>query len=56
MKPKPEYTEGPEAFQRFDAAMRKALTVSHEEIKRRVEADNRAHPRKRGRPQKSTSA
>jgi AT hook motif len=53
MKPTPKYIEGPEAAERFHSAMRKALTVSHDEIKRRVDADNRAHPRKRGRPPKS---
>jgi hypothetical protein len=53
MKHKPEYAEGPEAATRFNAAMRKVLTVSHAELKRRIEADNAAQPpRGRGRPPK----
>jgi hypothetical protein len=42
-------------FERFDAAVNKVLSVSHAEMKRRVEAENRVtahHPRKRGRPRK----
>jgi hypothetical protein len=51
MKAKPEYEEGPEAWQRFDGAMRKVLTVSHIEIQRRIEAERQKaalNPRKRG--------
>jgi len=52
MKPKtPEYVEGPEAWERFTAGMRKALSVPHSEIQRRVEAHRRAaaqNPHKRG--------
>jgi hypothetical protein len=51
MKQPPEYVEGPEAFNRFDTAMKKVLTVSHDELKRRLEADRKrlaANPRKRG--------
>jgi hypothetical protein len=51
MKAKPEYVEVPEAFQRFDTAMKKVLTVSHDELKRRIEADRlrlAASPRRRG--------
>jgi hypothetical protein len=51
MKAKPEYLEGPEAFARFDGAMKKALSVSHDELKRRIEAERRKaalNPRKRG--------
>jgi hypothetical protein len=35
---KAEFQEGPQAAKNFDAAMRKILTVSPEEIKRRMEA------------------
>jgi hypothetical protein len=51
MKPKPEYTEGPEAWQRFQAAMGKALTAPHSEIKRRIEEHRKEvarNPHKRG--------
>ncbi len=47
-----DYVEGPQAWNRFNSAMRKAITVSPAELKRRIEADNLAHPRKRGRPRK----
>ena len=51
MKAKPEYVEGPEAFTRFQDAMRKVLTVPHAEIQRRIEAERKQaalNPRKRG--------
>lgn len=51
MKPKPEYVEGPEAWTRFNSAMGKVLAVSHDELKRRVEAEKKRaalNPRKRG--------
>jgi hypothetical protein len=51
MKPKPEYVEGPEAWKRFEGAMRKALAVPHSEIQRRLEAERQRaaqNPRKRG--------
>jgi hypothetical protein len=35
MKPTPETIEGPEAATRFDALVRKVLSVPHEEIMRR---------------------
>jgi hypothetical protein len=51
MKLKPEYVEGPEAAGRFDALVRKALSVPHTEIMRR-EAEYRqrslANPNRRG--------
>jgi hypothetical protein len=35
MKAKPEYVEGPEAAGRFDALVRRVLSVPHQEIMRR---------------------
>jgi hypothetical protein len=51
MKTKPEYVEGPEAAERFNAAMRKVLSVSPDELRRRVEAERQQaamNPHKRG--------
>jgi hypothetical protein len=51
MKAKPEYVEGPEAWQRFTGAMRKVIAVPHSEIQRRVEAERQrsaSDPHKRG--------
>jgi hypothetical protein len=51
MKAKPEYVEGPEAWQRFTGAMRKVLSVPHSEIQRRIEAEKKKaalNPNKRG--------
>jgi hypothetical protein len=39
MKAKPEYIEGPEAWQRFEHAMKRIITVPHSDIKRRIEAE-----------------
>ena len=53
MKPKPEYEEGPEATARFDALVRKVLSVPHEEILRREAEYQKTRPglhgKKRGR-------
>lgn len=46
MKREPEYTEGPEAGQRFNAAMRHIITVSHDELQRRIEAENKSLTRR----------
>jgi hypothetical protein len=51
MKAKTEYVEGPEAFARFDALVRKVLAVPHSEIvKREAEYKRQAalNPHKRG--------
>ena len=37
MKAKPEYVEGPEAWDRFQSVMKRVLAVPHAEIQRRVE-------------------
>jgi hypothetical protein len=52
MRPqKPEYIERPEAWARFNGAMKKILAVPHAEIQRRI-ADHRAeaakNPNRRG--------
>jgi len=51
MKQQPEYVEGPEATARFDALVRKVLSVPHAEIMRReAEYKQRSNenPHKRG--------
>jgi hypothetical protein len=51
MKPKPEYVEGPEAWQNFASAMGKVIKIPYSEIQRRVEAEKQksaAAPVKRG--------
>jgi hypothetical protein len=51
MKPHTEMIEGSEAFTRFRGAMAKVLTVSHDEMKRRVEAERQKsalNPNRRG--------
>jgi len=60
MKRTPEYTEGPEAWTRFDAAMKGVMAVSHTEIQRRIEAERQKaalNPNRRGpKPKKKASA
>jgi hypothetical protein len=51
MKPKPEYVDGPEATARFDALVRRVLSVSSEEIKRReaeYKRQSALNPNRRG--------
>ncbi len=56
----PEYTEGPEAWTRFQGAMKKALSVPHAEIKRRLEEQRKQsalNPNRRGpKPKRKSSA
>jgi hypothetical protein len=56
MKSKPEYVEGAEAWERFQAAMSKVLTVPHAEIQRRIAAHRKEaerNPKRRG-PKRKT--
>jgi hypothetical protein len=51
MKPKPESVEGPEASARFDALVRKVLSVPHDEIMRReaeYKRQSAKNPNRRG--------
>jgi len=51
MKPSSEIIEGPEAVERFDALVRRVLSVQHAEIMRREEKYKRqslANPNRRG--------
>ena len=51
MKAQPEYVEGPEAFKRFNNAMKKVLAVPHSEIQRKIEEHRKAaarNPNRRG--------
>jgi hypothetical protein len=57
VKPKPEYIEGPEAWQRFDAAMHKIITVPHRVIQERIAEHKRQsalNPHRRGPKPKTT--
>jgi hypothetical protein len=51
MKAKPEYVEGPEAWTRFQNAMKQVVAVPHTEIQRRIEEQRvkaASNPNKRG--------
>jgi hypothetical protein len=56
VKENPQPIEGPEAFMRFDALVRKVLSVPHEEIVRREAEYQKTRPglqgKKRGRKPK----
>jgi hypothetical protein len=58
MKHIPEYIEGPEAWARFMDGIRKVLTVSHNEIQRRIEAErakSALNPNRRGPKRKAVA-
>jgi len=50
MKRTPEYVEGPEAWTRFETAMKRVVAVPHADIQRRIEAERRASALKPVRP------
>jgi hypothetical protein len=50
MKQPPEYVEGPEAWTRFETAMKRVVAVPHAEIQRRIEAERAASALKPVRP------
>jgi hypothetical protein len=59
MKPDAEMIEGPEAWTRFQATMKKALTVPHSEIQRRIAEQRKAseaNPNRRGPKRKVKSS
>jgi hypothetical protein len=59
MKSHNEMIEGTEAWTRFHSTMKRVMTVSPQELKRRIEAERRvsaANPNRRGpKPKASTS-
>jgi hypothetical protein len=50
MKSKSVMTEGPEAFKRFKNTMKSVLSVSHEELQKRIEAERKKSEMKDVRP------
>lgn len=51
MKQPAEYIEGPKAWTNFNATMKHVMTVSPEELKRRIEAERKlsaTNPNRRG--------
>jgi hypothetical protein len=51
MKPHAEMIEGPEAWERFQGAMKAVLAVPHSEIKKKIEEHRKAvdaNPNRRG--------
>jgi len=56
MRAKPQYVEGPEAWMRFQTAMKKVIAVPHGEIQRRIEEHRKQatkNPNRRGPKTKS---
>jgi hypothetical protein len=49
-KPKLEYIEGPEAFRRFDGAMKALIAVPHAVIQKRIEEHRERAARNPNRP------
>ena len=45
MKTKTEYIEGPEAWNRFEGAMKKVIAVPYDEIQLRLESERKASAR-----------
>jgi hypothetical protein len=50
MKAKPEYVEGPEAWTRFQTAMKKVIAVPHAEIQKRIEEQREQAAKNPNRP------
>lgn len=59
MKAEPQYVEGPEAWERFQNAMKGILAAPHDEIQRRIEEHRKEaarNPHRRGPKRKAESA